>query len=143
MTRINLVHPSKLADQHLLAEHRELTRIPNAVFLRKTDFMADLPTSYRMGAGHVRFFYNKLAFLQERYHQLTAECYARGFQVFPKFPYKEDFYHAAQELLWNNWKPTQGEIRISQNRLLEKWKPSFRYYSKPLSYEAYSIQLFS
>ena len=31
MTRINLVPPAELCDQHLLAEHRELTRIPNAV----------------------------------------------------------------------------------------------------------------
>jgi len=31
MTRINLVPPQELCDQHLLAEHRELTRIPNAV----------------------------------------------------------------------------------------------------------------
>ena len=31
MTRINLVPPEELCDQHLLAEHRELTRIPNAV----------------------------------------------------------------------------------------------------------------
>lgn len=30
MTRINLVPPEELCDQHLLAEHRELTRIPNA-----------------------------------------------------------------------------------------------------------------
>lgn len=31
MTRINLIAPAELCDQHLLAEHRELTRIPNAV----------------------------------------------------------------------------------------------------------------
>jgi len=31
MTRINLVPPEELCDQHLLAELRELPRIPNAV----------------------------------------------------------------------------------------------------------------
>ena len=31
MTRINLIPPKELCDQHLLAEFRELTRIPNAV----------------------------------------------------------------------------------------------------------------
>lgn len=143
MTRINLVHPSKLADQHLLAEHRELTRIPNAVLKRNTNFMLDLPTTYRMGPGHVRFFYNKLGFLYSRYLDVGAECICRRFNIVPIFPYKEDFYHAAQERLWNDWKPSQGDIRVSQNRLLERWKPSFRYYSKPLSYEAYAIQLFS
>ncbi|HGJ5874346.1 MAG TPA: pyrimidine dimer DNA glycosylase/endonuclease V [Arsenophonus apicola] len=29
MTRINVIPPNELCDQHLLAEHRELTRIPN------------------------------------------------------------------------------------------------------------------
>lgn len=35
MTRINVVPPSELCDQHLLAEFRELTRIPNGVLYGK------------------------------------------------------------------------------------------------------------
>jgi hypothetical protein len=31
MTRINLIPVEELTDQHLLAEHREIKRIPNAV----------------------------------------------------------------------------------------------------------------
>ncbi|WP_084023089.1 pyrimidine dimer DNA glycosylase/endonuclease V [Xenorhabdus hominickii] len=31
MTRINVILSSELCDQHLLAEHRELTRIPNDI----------------------------------------------------------------------------------------------------------------
>ena len=66
MTRINLVPPTELCDQHLLAEHRELTRIPNAVAKGKFSLKGQ-PEDYKLGEGHVRFFFNKLAFLKQRY----------------------------------------------------------------------------
>jgi hypothetical protein len=31
MTRINLIPVNELTDQHLLAEHREIKRIPNVI----------------------------------------------------------------------------------------------------------------
>ena len=31
MTRINIVHPSELTDQHLIAEYREITMVPAAL----------------------------------------------------------------------------------------------------------------
>ena len=80
MTRINLVPPEELCDQHLLAEHRELTRIPNAVAKGKYHLKGQ-PAEYKLGEGHVRFFFNKLAFLKKRYDALHAECKARGFNV--------------------------------------------------------------
>ena len=58
MTRINLVPPEELCDQHLLAEHRELTRIPNAVAKGKYHLKGQ-PAEYKLGEGHVRFFFNK------------------------------------------------------------------------------------
>ena len=69
MTRINLVPPAELCDQHLLAEHRELTRIPNAVAKGKFSLKGQ-PEDYKLGEGHVRFFFNKLAFLKQRYDLL-------------------------------------------------------------------------
>ena len=39
------------------------------------------PAEYKLGEGHVRFFFNKLAFLKKRYDALHAECKARGFNV--------------------------------------------------------------
>ena len=60
MTRINLVDPSELCDQHLLAEHRELTRIPNAVARGRFSLVGQ-PADYKLGEGHVRFFFDKLS----------------------------------------------------------------------------------
>ena len=48
MTRINLVPPAELCDQHLLAEHRELTRIPNAVAKGKYHLKGQ-PAEYKLG----------------------------------------------------------------------------------------------
>ena len=83
MTRINLVPPSELCDQHLLAEHRELTRIPNAVAKGKFHLKGQ-PAEYKLGEGHVRFFFNKMAFLKKRYDALHAECRVQPV-VFPEF----------------------------------------------------------
>lgn len=59
MTRINLVHPSRLCDQHLLAELRELPRIPNGVLSgRLKRHYDDAPEHYVLGYGHVKFFVN-------------------------------------------------------------------------------------
>lgn len=87
MTRINLLHPKFLCDQHLLAEHRELTRIPNSILSGKYSLEGKhIPTSYVLGTGHVTFFFNKIDFLFERYLQLHQECLNRNFAVTWKFP---------------------------------------------------------
>ena len=82
MTRINAGMPVKwLTDKHLLAEHREIKRIPNAVKNRKVDWKKPIPEKFTLGKGHVRFFYNKLKYLKRRYEALHKECLKRGFKV--------------------------------------------------------------
>ena len=89
MTRINVVNVSTLCDQHLLAEHRELTRIPNTILrdleAGKTITLSDAP-SYHLGKGHVTFFRDKLFWLYTRYVLLHTECSQRGFNVTWKWP---------------------------------------------------------
>ena len=74
MTRINCVPVTELCDQHLLAEFRELTRVPNQVLTGKlkVDY-PDKPPFYTMGKGHVKFFVEKGGYLHRRYLQLTSE----------------------------------------------------------------------
>lgn len=87
MTRINILHPSYLIDQHLLAEWRELPRVVNTVRARLEagetfeEICLLLPETYRMGTGHVRFFYNKIAWLCTRHRLLTAELLDRGYDL--------------------------------------------------------------
>ena len=79
MTRINCVPVRELSDKHLLAEYREITRVSK---LSRT--LADYG-QYTMGAGHVKFFYDKGAYLLRRTDNLYWECRRRGFQVSRKY----------------------------------------------------------
>ena len=76
MTRINLLEPHELTDQHLMAERRELPRI-----FGKARPLVHPPSDYRLGVGHVLFFYNKTGFLAKRQQTLIDECLKRGFNL--------------------------------------------------------------
>ncbi|MFZ7199345.1 pyrimidine dimer DNA glycosylase/endonuclease V [Avibacterium avium] len=112
MTRINVVPPQELCDQHLLAEHRELTRIPNAVAKGKYN-LAGQPADYKLGEGHVRFFFNKLQFLKNRYDLLHQECKARGFNV--QYFWPEDL--PQDPSLWQDYQPTENALALNRERI--------------------------
>lgn len=112
MTRINIIPPAELCDQHLLAEHRELTRIPNLVVKGKFSLEGQ-PSDYKLGTGHVKFFFDKMQFLFERYNSLHEECLARGFNVkniWPENLTKDEFF-------WKNYIPTESAILENQERI--------------------------
>ena len=112
MTRINIIPPAELCDQHLLAEHRELTRIPNLVAKGKFSLEGQ-PSDYKLGTGHVKFFFDKMQFLFERYNSLHEECLARGFNVkniWPENLTKDEFF-------WKNYIPTESAILENQERI--------------------------
>jgi hypothetical protein len=80
MTRINVgIRAKELPDKLLLAEHREIKRIPNQI--RGKTITTQIPTAFTLGTGHVRFFYNKLGYLKRRYQELYNECQRRQFNV--------------------------------------------------------------
>jgi hypothetical protein len=117
MTRINLVDPKTLCDQHLLAEHRELTRIPNTIKSGKAKVdPKKIPCSYTLGKGHVTFFYDKLYFLYNRYEKLHKECLVRGFNVEWKFPELDEL----PENLLGDYFPSEISISTNVERILER-----------------------
>lgn len=80
MTRINVGYdPKKLIRQHLIAEHREMKRIPNQVKSGKVK-VKHIDT-FRLGTGHVHFFTDRLGYLLKRYKQVHEECLRRGYNV--------------------------------------------------------------
>ena len=116
MTRINVgILPSELTDKHLIAEHREIKRIPNCVAKGRYN-MDGIPGRFKLGKGHVKFFYNKLAYLKHRYFKLYIECLKRGFNV---QCYIEAWDNVPNELL-NNYEPTKQDRLIVQQRINEK-----------------------
>lgn len=122
MTRINVVPPAELCDQHLLAEHRELTRIPNAV-LKGRYHLKGQPDDYKLGEGHVRFFFDKLLFLKNLYHDLHQECLARGFQVQDRWPdgLPQD------PSLWRDYQITEQALRVNRARIAERMPAKARF----------------
>lgn len=123
MTRINIVDPQTLCDQHLLAEHRELTRIPNDIVRRDGKVPLSKEKAYLLGQGHVTFFRDKLLFLKNRYDALHQECLRRGFNVSYRWPEEAaTFIH-----LWNDYQITQKDIELNTIRIQERMpeKPRF------------------
>ncbi len=126
MTRINLVPASMLCDQHLLAEHREITRVPNYVLRRlslgKPIVLSELE-DYTLGAGHVRFFYDRLAFLHVRYDRVHHECRRRGFDVQYHWPEM----HGVPQKYLRKYEPTCEAVRISAERVAQKLPAKARF----------------
>lgn len=121
MTRVNLVPPSELCDQHLLAEHREITRIPNCVLSGKYKPVG-IPDSYRLGTGHVRFFMDKLLFIRRRYESLHRECLGRGFKVKDIFPPV-----VGMADLNKDYTPTPEALALNRARIAERMPKNARF----------------
>lgn len=110
MTRVNCVPVEELCREHLIAEYKEISRISRAARPNP-----DAPKSYTMGKGHVIFFYDKGAWLKNRYeNELVPEMLRRGYEV----NYPE--YREHPPGLNNDWEPTPEAIAISRARIAER-----------------------
>tara|TARA_R110000772_G_scaffold20466_5_gene56842 strand:- start:11478 stop:11843 length:366 start_codon:yes stop_codon:yes gene_type:complete len=118
MTRINCgIPPAELTDKHLLAEHREIKRIPNMVKSGKAK-IENIPNEFTLGKGHVKFFYDKLLYLQNRYEKIYLECVKRGFNITnfnESFIIPDNLNH-----LVNDYEPTERDRLIIRERIEER-----------------------
>jgi hypothetical protein len=116
MTRINVgIPPAELVNQHLLAEHREIKRIPNCVAKGRYN-MDGMPERFKLGTGHVKFFYNKLLYLKKRYTKIHKECIKRGFNV-------QNYINAWNDIpeeLMNDYSVKANDIKIIKERINER-----------------------
>lgn len=116
MTRINAGFPVKqLTVKHLIAEHREIKRIPNTIKSGKAKIV-NIPANFTLGTGHVKFFYNKLGYLKERYEELFRECVLRGYNV----TYYGDCFNNLPNELMNNYTVTEEARKLIQDRIFQK-----------------------
>ena len=82
MTRINLVPPEELSDQHLIAEYREIFMVGSSLHrsLRSPNWektKKSIPKQFTLNKSHVKFFYDKGKYLSERYDELIKEMKRR------------------------------------------------------------------
>lgn len=116
MTRINVaVPPKELTTRHLIAEHREIKRIPNTITSGRAK-IKDIPKQFTLGQGHVKFFYNKMLFLKKRYEDLYNECKLRNFNV----SYYGDAWNNIPKELMNDYIPTKQDEEIIRQRINER-----------------------
>lgn len=132
MTRINVgIPPQQLSDKRLMAEHREIKRIPNTIISGKAK-MEGIPSRFTLGKGHVKFFYDKIGFLGIRYKDILKECQYRGHNVtdyteaFLSFPSK---HH-------NHYKPTFSDKMLIYDRIIQidQDKGRLQRFVKPKNY---------
>ena len=120
MTRINIIEPSELTDQHLIAEYREIFMVGSSLqrSLKSKNWNPnDIPIKFTLNTGHVKFFYDKGKYLSNRYDTLRGEMKARGMtpdvtRVFKKEQWPDE--------LWNDWIPTIEDYKLIRQRIEER-----------------------
>jgi len=149
MTRINLVPPEELTDQHLFAEFREIKMIPKslarsyAAALRNNDgseykariaVLDKVPAEFCLGKGHVSFFYNKGVYLIQRYALIRRELDKRGVR------YSKDSAFDPELMMWEHpwhgfYTPREADLKLVRARIAERiaFRPGwYRRYGVPV-----------
>lgn len=131
MTRINVIDVTELADQHLMAEYRELPMVFASA--RRSDpskyVVAD---KYTLNTGHVKFFFNKKKYLLNRWLDLIEELNHRGYEIDPSS--RTVHWNSLDKFSQIEWSPTDQDKVVNLQRLQEKisQKPAwYRYRGKP------------
>lgn len=146
MTRINVIDPVDLTDQHLMAEYRELPMIMGSLrrslkSKRGVD-VSTIPSSYTLNTGHVRHFYNKGKWLHRRYYSLIDELRRRGYDINPDS--RNVDWGVFGERLFLDWQPTPKDCKVNLERILIRvmQKPTFYTLNKKkITADEYSAQM--
>ena len=122
MTRINLVPPEELSDQHLVAEYREIFMIGSSLqrSLRSPNWektKKSIPKQFTLNKGHVKFFYDKGKYLSERYDELIKEMKRRQMSPDPLRIFKKEQW---PDELFNSWKPNDYDLKVIRKRITTK-----------------------
>ena len=123
MTRLNLVPPDELSDQHLFAEWREIKMVPRSLArsLRARGALGVLktiPSRFLLGTGHVSFFYDKAVYLRKRYEILTRELLDRGYDLDPDAQLdKTGVFRDLPRYFHNDYEPDEEALAVARDRI--------------------------
>jgi deoxyribonuclease (pyrimidine dimer) len=135
MTRVNMIDPTKLTDQHLNAERLELNLVV-ASARRSFNSKHGLRTSnkFTLNSGHVIFFHNRLGYIHRRFDILSDEMRRRGMN--PVKPLMDTSW--APSSMFGDYDPNDEDFGIIKHRILQKiqMKPTwYKYCGAPISDE--------
>lgn len=124
ITRINVVPVQELNQKMLVAEYVEIMRLPGnlekALNRKSKPFSFDeIPSQYVLGTGHVKFFFNKMQYLEKRFEQLVEEMLRRGYN--PNYRDSSIFTRCSYEF-YNDYIPTENALEINRARIKERTK---------------------
>jgi deoxyribonuclease (pyrimidine dimer) len=132
MTRVDVgIKPTCLSDQHLTSNVREITRpINNVLKYYKNNTLElklkNIPTKFKLGSGHVRFFYDKIVYLRKRYFELQEEYQKRYGKLFNEELYRyistNDFLKQYPTYVLNDYKEDNDAIVIVKERIITRLK---------------------
>ena len=108
----------------LVAEYREITRLPKnlqtSLNRKSKPFSLDeIPSQYTLGKGHVKYFFNKMQFLEKRFELLVNEMLRRGYN--PTYRDSSIFTNCPKEF-YNDYLPQEFEIELNRSRINERLK---------------------
>ena len=130
MVRVNLIPPKFLSDQHLVAEYYEIAML--AGYVARFPSLKDVPSHFRLGEGHMKFFKDKILYLARRHAMIREEMAKRGFKSTIALR-TEDF--DSRHL--NDWSPGREDLDLVRERLVEKIMLKkdcfYRYYGRGMS----------
>ena len=123
MTRINCVDPSMLSDKHLVAEYNELPRVFRLVLQTGEDprWLKATHRTYKLGSGHLKFFYTKCQYLKKRYVELYKEMLRR--EMKPHSSVVKAVLTRAKFIdkeFCEDWEPTEANWAENIKRLKER-----------------------
>ena len=130
MTRINIVQPKELTDQHLVAEYREIFMVGSALqrsLKSKSWDIDNIPERYTLNKGHVKFFYDKGEYLFKRYDDIREEMISRGMNPDPERVFKTEQW---PNELYNDWTPDKDDYKIIRKRIQERISEKPDWYRK-------------
>lgn len=74
------INPIYLADQHLIAEYRELPMLIGSLEYWNWDIKTPIPVKFKLGNGHMNFLKKKLLYIKKRHNSVIQEMIKRNFK---------------------------------------------------------------
>lgn len=133
------VNPKFLLDQHLIAEYRELMIPYGQIISLKTKhpekddsfLLNNIPSKFKLGEGHIRFWRNKQLYLVKRHEVIIDEMRKRNFNT--NFRLIRD--SKLSDKFFGDYFPTREESMIVRERIVSRVK------EKPQWYRYYGVRI--